>query len=251
MQRMTPSLLSAAALALCCGCSNYAFSASRTESIDLSAAQVVKLWAETHNGDLVFRGAETDAVRGTVELVARGATPAEAEDLLALMEVEHRVEGGVLTLGWRWSDGKTGWRSGDVSFSLEIPRTLAAELETHNGRIELSGSDGDGRFVTHNGDIAVDGVFPSLQLETHNGSIRATLAGSGAVVGHVETHNGDIDLAVSQRDARLVVDTHNGSIQCLAAAAVRSRRDSHLEAGFGAGSGMLRVRSHNGDVEIR
>ncbi len=239
-------------LALLLGCCTFNdYSARRVESFELPAAGVRSIACETHNGDVVVSGTSSASIRARVELVARGGSPQQAEERLALMETTHGVEDGVLTLGWRWSDGGGIGRSGDASFALEVPAAASASLSAHNGTIAVTDLSGEGRFATHNGEIALRGAFAALQVETHNGSIHVELAGHGPISGQLETHNGNVEVDLARRAARVVVETHNGGIECAREGAVLGRERSYLEAAFGEGGGALRITTHNGDVGIR
>ena len=62
-------------------------------------------------------------------------------------------------------------------------------------------------------------------MDTHNGDVQLALAGGGA--GDVETHNGEVALLVPRSsDVRVVVETHNGSIDGDGAAEIVQQFDS-------------------------
>ena len=240
-----------AGLLVLTACQIDAYSASRVEPFEVSADGVRSVACSTHNGSIAMHGTSATVVRGQAELTARASTPSAAQELLALMELTHTLDGGVLTLGWRWRDGGGFNRSADASFTGDVPVGMSVALESHNGDVVATGVGGLSKFTSHNGTVAVEGTFDNVTAETHNGAIHARLRGSGAVDGRLETHNGEVEVDLGQRSAHVVADTNNGSISCLRAASVRAERDSYLEAMIGESAGELRVTTHNGGIQIR
>lgn len=231
----------------------YQDKAETTEVFSVPAADLDGFFARTHNGSITVIGAaDAAAVSVTARIEARGESPEDATANLADVRLTRDVRGRRLMLSWEWAEPQRRNRSASISYTIEAPPQLAAELESHNGVLSVTGWNGDLRGETHNGEVDLEGSFGTVELTTHNGPITARLRGTGALNGTLETHNGEVQIEVSEQlSARIVASTDNGEMSY-------SGRLDRVEAGrhflvgdVGEGSGRLRISTHNGDVTIR
>ena len=194
---------------------DYDYMAESTERFTISAADVDSVAVSTHNGTVRLNGEPgTQEVRVSVRKQARGSSQENADHNLRTMEVTDVVRNGRLELGWDWSEGRSGSRSGSVTFSIEAPPELNVSVDTHNGQVHVRGWTGNLAAETHNGGMDIDGAFGEVELITHNGDIIARLQGSGAVNGRIETHNGAVEVRVGEGlSAMIVASTDNGRVE--------------------------------------
>ncbi len=127
----------------------------------------------------------------------------------------------------------TGWGSyqgPQCQMTLKVPRRISPSLETVNGEVSLSGTQGKATLSsvnggiratdlqenlkadTVNGSIHLDKVKGGLELQTVNGAIKGSgLDGQGRGI-KAETVNGSIQLQLGGLKGRLKANTVNGGI---------------------------------------
>lgn len=236
---------------LLAACGYPRFAASKTVEFTVPAADLQRLHCETHNGGITITGkAEATDITVRAELSVRGYTQAEADANLHLLEVGSDKANGTLKLYGKYPRGELMNRSPSFAFTLTMPAGLEAELESHNGSMQLTGLAGSLKSTSHNGDVRLQGACAKVAIETHNGDVTADLAGKGALDGSLVTHNGNVVLAFPGAvDATLEASTHNGSLHATRLTDAKvSRRQ--LSGRLGAGTGKLSVTTHNGDVTV-
>ena len=126
-----------------------------------------------------------------------------------------------------------GWGSYNgpqCQMTLKVPRRIVPTLETVNGEVSLSGTQGEATLSTVNGGIRatdlqenlkadtvngsihLDKVKGGLELQTVNGAIKGSgLDGQGRGI-KAETVNGSIQLQLGGLKGRLKANTVNGGI---------------------------------------
>jgi hypothetical protein len=229
------------------------YQAEATETIAISVESLDGFSCRTHNGSVTLIG--KPAAQEIVVVArkrARGRSQEAADANLLAMELTQEVRGGQLELSWEWSEPKTRSRSASVSYRIEAPPQLVAEILTHNGTLSVTGWQGNLRGETHNGEVDIQGEVTDVELITHNGSITARLEGSGTLNGNIETHNGEVDVEVGEGiSARIVASTDNGGVSYRGRLARVESGRNFLVGDMGTGDGRLRIRTHNGAVTIR
>ncbi len=242
----------------------------RTVAIDTAGLQTLDV--KTHNGRISFSGAD-GTLQATAEVHIKGGARSVEEAQMALDAIEVFVESGKQgqqLLGWRWNPAKKrAWR-GQVSFDISGPAGVNLDVETHNGRVEVSGVQGavtmvshNGRInvssshgklfaKTHNGRIEADYVGKNLTLISHNGAIDAKLDKCEEIQGKMVTHNGSVKVAIGD-GVSTVVDAHtnNGRISCDLPLDAQNRSKRHLTGALGHGGGKLNLETHNGGIRIK
>jgi hypothetical protein len=228
-RRARIAALGLAALAAA-GCRGEGAQPRATRDLDVEAplGAEVRIEVRTPNGSVTLRRAPertTVLVRARLTLV--GADPAEAEARAAAAEVRVASDGGVLRVEPAFPGGARG--ADGAGFVVEVPRGLAAAVETVNGRVVVERMEGPLRVTTQNGGVDVTdhrgaasvharngrvvahGVSGDLDVTAENGAVTVEQAG-GAV--RVETVNGSLHVALAPEGVgplRLV--TQNGSAE--------------------------------------
>lgn len=237
---------------LLAACTSPQFLASKVIELQLPVAGVGQLDCTTHNGDIeVTAGDAVDTIRLRAELKVRGYTQAEADENLNLMSVVHEQAGDVLKVRGEWPRGELMNRSPSFRFTVTVPARLGLALETHNGDVETSGTEGPLTVTSHNGDIVGNVRSPDVHANTHNGDITLSI-GEGVLDGEVTTHNGSIVITLGEQpNGWLEASTHNGRIAPPARSADATIERRSLRCRLGNGDGKLSVTSHNGDIVFR
>jgi DUF4097 and DUF4098 domain-containing protein YvlB len=242
----------------------------QTVTIDTAGLQTLEV--KTHNGRVAFDGTN-DATQAIAQVHIRGGAWSKEEAQVALDAIEVFVEPGKQgrqLLGWRWNPPKKhSWR-GQVSFDISGPVEVNLEVETHNGRVEVSGVQGSVTTVTHNGRINVSTAKGKLYARTHNGRIEADYDGEDVTLithngtisaqldkcqeirGKMVTHNGSVKVTLGDSVSTFVdAQTHNGRISCDLPIDVQNRSRRHLTGALGNGGGRLNLTTHNGGINIK
>ena len=224
-----------------------------TEQFSIPAAGLASLAGSIHNGSLELRGRpDLQEVTVVVRKQALGLSEEEALANLAKMQVNREVRGNELWLDWEWREPRSGNRSASVTFRIEAPANLAVNFTTHNGHVSVRGWRGDLKTRSYNGEMDIEGEFADVEAITHNGDVRARLEGSGSLNGHIETHNGQVEVEVGEGiSAQIVASTVNGGLRYRGRLARVESGRNFLVGDIGTGEGRLRVQTHNGSVTIR
>ena len=140
----------------------------------------------------------------------------------------------------------------DVSYRVHVPRHVALDVESSNGAITVTGTQGNAHLETSNGRITVAGLAGSLQAETSNGAIDAELTDLASGDLSLESSNGGIAVRLP-RDARLSIDaaTSNGSVRSDFPVEGGKPGKSRLKGDINGGGSRLFIRTSNGSVAIR
>ena len=167
---------------------------------------------------------------------------------------------------------RTGWgnyRGPECQMTLRVPRKLAATLETVNGEVSLSGTEGPATLETVNGAIKASGLADRLKAHTVNGSITLDQVKGGLILETVnggiqgkgldgqgqgikaETVNGGITLALGGIKGRLKASTVNGGISFSAKGAELVEVKKHrVTATFPGGDQAIEVETVNGGISL-
>jgi Putative adhesin len=188
-------------------------------------------------------------------------------------QVKVVVETGQGTLEIRGEYPKhTGWGSysgPQCKMTLKVPRRVAPSLETVNGDISLSGTQGKATLNTVNGGIRAAQLAESLKAETVNGSITLEQSkGSldlqtvnGAIKGSgldgqgqgikAQTVNGSIQLQLGGLKGRFRATTVNGGISFNAKGAEQVDVKKHrVTAVFPGSDQAIEIETVNGAITL-
>jgi len=166
----------------------------------------------------------------------------------------------------------TGWGnySGpQCQMTLKVPRRVAPTLETVNGEVAVTGTQGTAsvstvnggiratdlsemlKANTVNGSISLDKVRGGLELQTVNGAIKGSgLDGQGRGI-KAETVNGSIHLQVAGIKGRLKATTVNGGISFNAKGAEQVEVKKHrVTATFPGSDQGIDLDTVNGAISL-
>jgi len=166
----------------------------------------------------------------------------------------------------------TGWGSyqgPQCQMTLKVPRRVTPTIETVNGEVSVSGTQGKAvlstvnggiraanlqehlKAETVNGSINLDQVKGSLNLQTVNGAIKGSgLDGQGQGI-KAETVNGSIHLQVGGMKGRLKASTVNGGISFNAKGAEQVEVKKHRVTAVFPGSDQgIDIETVNGAITL-
>lgn len=244
-------LLAAPLLALLPACESYKFEAQSKHALSIDAEGVTNLHCETHNGFIKVDGdPKASKVEVEVTKVARGRTQEIADDALAKIEIVFSKKDGQVRIGYKLPKDRGEW-NGSASFAVTCPAGLNMDVESHNGKIALTGVGKAVRAQTHNGPITVAGICDDLDVGSHNGGVSVDIDGQGPVSGSVGTHNGGVSVKLADgRSGWVEASTHNGSIDCDDRFEEVSGSKKALRARLGDAQSTLEIETHNGGIRV-
>jgi DUF4097 and DUF4098 domain-containing protein YvlB len=230
------------------------------------------------NGGITVEAWNRDEVQIHAEKKVRAGSDDAARKLMSQVKIEVSQEAGgirVETKHPRRDNGFFDWLFGNqasinVTYKIRVPRQVAADIESVNGGIALTGTRGKARLATTNGGITATDVQGDLRLgstnggievhrgagalraDTTNGSISAELTDfpdNGEV--RLTSTNGGIDVTLP-RDARISIDaaTTNGRVHTDLPVEGGQPGKRSLEGEVNGGGTTLYVRTTNGGIDI-
>jgi len=204
------------------------------------------------------------------------------------LEYEVRQEGDTITVTSRKKRRVLFGFGPGTDLLITVPADTVVDLDTSNGRIELTGINGSGSldtsngkivmenvvgdFVgdTSNGSIAIDGMEGTARLSTSNGGVtvqdvigefdiessngRITFSGEFLPGGRnrLETSNGRVEVKLQGvPSVTLDASTRRGDVNSELPILVTVMKEKELTGTIGDGEADLRIRTSNGDITIR
>lgn len=234
------------------------------------------------NGGVTFEAWDRNEVRVEAEKQVRARDSDAARKVMAQIHVDVAPDSSGLRIDTRMPKrGEAGggfWDSlfGDdvnygVTYTVHVPRRVAVDIQSSNGGIEVTGTQGDAHLRTSNGGLSVRNVEGDMELKTSNGAITVSRSAgaltakttNGAIQAELtdvpsnadlslESTNGGISVRLP-RDARFSVDaaTSNGGVASDFPIPGTKAGRHRLEGDVNGGGPKLLIRTSNGGVHIR
>jgi DUF4097 and DUF4098 domain-containing protein YvlB len=187
------------------------------------------------------------------EKVAKGATEEAARDALKRIEIVELVDASGVRLETKIPrSGMFGGGGTNVTYTIQVPSTVAVRISNTNGRIELSDLPGAVEAETTNGGVQGRALRGSIKAETTNGGVELDVAevADGGI--DVSTTNGGVKLLLpADAKADLSAACTNGGIDTggLAVETTESSR-RRLEARLNGGGPRVRAETTNGGIRF-
>ena len=230
------------------------------------------------NGGVVIEAWDKAEVEMIAEKQAKAGSEAEAKKKLAEVKIEVTKTADGLKIATKMPKRNYGFfdwvfgHSGNVNvrYTLHVPRKAELDVDTVNGGVKVSGTEGKTRLITVNGRIEVARVAGRIDAETTNGGVQVTdsrgavsaLTTNGAIEVELKNVTPGSDLALSTtnggvsvrlpKGVRLSLDaaTTNGRVSSEFSVAGGSSSKKRLSGDINGGGGKLRVRTTNGSISI-
>jgi DUF4097 and DUF4098 domain-containing protein YvlB len=221
----------------------------KTYTVEPSAT----LEIENTNGAIDVRTHAAPTIYVRARRTARAMSEQSAHDLLARTNLEERASAEFVRLATPRNQRFSRGQQLEVQYEVLVPATIAVNLTTVNGKVELDGVTGAVALETVNGGIEAQGLTALRKAETVNGSIRLALGSLPPQGAEIETVNGSVSVdlpAVAPVDVS--VRTVNGGITVDGFASVTGaeRKRRHYEGKLNGGGPTLRVATVNGGVTV-
>jgi DUF4097 and DUF4098 domain-containing protein YvlB len=250
---------------------------TETREDRFTVAGPVQLVADSQNGRIEVEAGPDNEVY--VQATLRGADR---------LEYEVRQEGDTITVTSRRTRRVLFGFGAGTDLVITVPASTVVDLETSNGRIELTGIHGSGSldtsngkiiledvvgdFVgdTSNGSITIDGMEGSARLRTSNGGVdvqdvigefdietsNGRIAFSGELLpggrNRLDTSNGRVEVELQGiPSVNLDASTSHGDVTSELPILVTVMKEKELTGTIGNGEADLRIRTSNGDITIR
>lgn len=148
----------------------------------------------TQGGDIVVETADVAEVRVTARQHIRARDEAEADGLLAKLELRMEQSGNDVTAAAKYERTKPSgwfrrWPPVSVDFLVTVPTRYSADLRTSGGDIAIGSLTGAVKANTSGGDIQLDRIDGDVEAGTSGGDI--TLR-EGTARAKVRTSGGNI-----------------------------------------------------------
>ncbi len=190
------------------------------------------LSAKTSNGSITVTGTENEICHIVATISARSFSVEEAQLLAEQTEIRlERKPEGLKTVIVRPEMKRN--ESVSVSFEIEVPHQTALDLQTSNGKIQLSQIEQEIHATTSNGKIEMASVAGNIAAHTSNGSItiRQTTAQS------LDLHTSNGSIKCENIYGNMAASTSNGSVNIQYAADANSA--THI-----------RITTSNGGIDL-
>ena len=154
--------------------------------------------------------------------------------------------------GWfNWGNNNSGSVSYELFVPADVDLDA---IETVNGDVTIQSVDGEVKAGTVNGSINVSDVMSDVSLETVNGSVKAVFdeLGEGQRV-KADTVNGSLKIYLPENaSARIVAETVNGSIDAddFGLKAEKGFVGRDLDGEIGGGDARVHLDTVNGSIRI-
>lgn len=233
-----------------------------TDTVDVGNA--TDLQVASRNGSITVTTWNRDAVELSVIKRSIGS-----RDAFAAVEVQTAVRNRTLAIDTVYTTDRARQRVA-TDFELQVPSSLAVSaVETGNGRIDVTGTTGNGQFTTQNGRVKATDIDGFVTLTTRNGTLESTgcagVDGASTSNGSIDlevlairrdveisTQNGSVDVAVSESlDADVVLAASNGNVDAEGVELANATRTPRRITGrLGDGGNQLRLSVTNGSAEL-
>lgn len=234
------------------------------------SADVSNIAAQTVNGSISIDGSDLDRIAVTALKEVRAPSAEEAEEFAQLVQVHAELNDGEIRI-YREHPHPPKRVNVTVSYEIQTPRRMDADLATVNNTIQVSGTEGAITAKTVNGTIKAQGDKGPIDIATTNGNIEASV-GQLTDTAEFSTTNGSIDVKISDGVAPVAAKTINGSIHLALPAnfagqlsaktrngrvksefptAETEKRHNRIEGEIGeGGEATVKLRSSNGSIKL-
>ena len=164
----------------------------KTYAVEPSAT----LEIENTNGAIDVRTHAAPTIIVKAQRTAKAMSEQGARELLARTNLEQRASADFVRLATPHNQGFSRGQQLEVRYEVLVPATIAVNLTTVNGKVELDGVTGAVALKTVNGGIEAQGLTGLRKAETVNGSIRLGLGSLPSEGAQIETVNGSVAVSM-------------------------------------------------------
>ncbi|MDR1841837.1 MAG: DUF4097 family beta strand repeat-containing protein [Holophagales bacterium] len=133
---------------------------------------------------------------------------------------------------------------------LNVPRHIAADIETINSNILLDSINGKINVETINGEIVLKDVSGDINLSALNGAISGTIQNVKDRL-DIDAHNGKINVKLLNLDGTLEASSFRGKIKIPSNPKFIESVDGNVTAKYGDGSAVMNFKNFNGSIIVQ
>ena len=230
-------------------------------SMDIVSGKAQDEWTRTYtispggrlaivniNGTIDASPADGGQVEVKAERLVKARTDEAAQEFLKQMEIVEDVSAAGVRLETKAP--RTRGTSQQVRYTVRVPRGLAVNFETTNGRVRLENLDGEIVASTTNGGVTGTGLRGAVNASTTNGGVQIEMAAvTGAI--DLETTNGGIRLQLPHDvKANLEARCVNGGISVSGFDLQGESTRRRVSGAINGGGPQVSVETTNGGVRI-
>jgi len=237
-------------------------------SLDVASGRAQDTWTRSYalapgarlelintNGRISAEPSADDKVELVAERTAKASTDEAAQELMKQLEM--REEAGDARVRVEVRAPRTFGVSGfEVRWTVKVPKGVIVDLRTANGKVTLSGLEGEVHASTVNGGIEGKGLAVStLEASTVNGGVDVEITKSLTSAGSVslEAVNGGVALALPDgSQASVTARVTNGGINTTGldfqVTGEQTRR--RFEGTLNGGGARVTLQTTNGGVRL-
>jgi hypothetical protein len=222
------------------------------------------LYVKNLNGPIRVERASGDQAEVTADRTTHRGDPRSVR-----FEARRAGDGQSMVVCALWHDAtcdEDGYRGGrdrdrgerrdqvNVAFTVRVPRGVRLDVRTVNGGLEIRGASSEVVARTTNGPVRAESSGGPVSAHTTNGPVyaRMTTVGDARDLDFVTTNGPVIVEMPDDLGAQVSMSTTNGSVSTEFPATVQGRVDPRrLTLTLGDGSRRVRLRTTNGNVELR
>lgn len=222
-------------------------------SRDYSVAGDARFELVNTNGRITVEPSGDAQLHVRAERLAKAATEEAARQLLAEVEIVESAEPSQVRLETRRQKrGMFGGGSVEVRYTVQVPASMAVEVDNTNGGVQLRDLPNAVDAETTNGGIGGEGLRGSVRAQTTNGGITLDVASLGAEGLDLSTTNGGVSVKLpADAKADISVRCTNGGINTdtLKVEATESSR-RRLEGRLNGGGPTIKAETTNGGITL-
>ena len=236
---------------------------SKTEVKIFRISPSGKIVVDNVNGFIKVKSWDKDQVSLEITKTVRADDQEEADKYFNRLDVEIESSDDYLKVHTHYphdmGDGFFDWlfRGGsryvNVEYVLRVPATVALDLESTNGSIEVKSVSGNVKAQSTNGRLNLDGVTGMIDASTTNGGITAKIIDADKFEGmKLRTTNGGIKIYCPKEiNADVYAHTTNGGIESDFPITVRGEIGRRSLSGkINSGGKEIYLHTTNGGIEI-
>ncbi|WP_171064323.1 DUF4097 family beta strand repeat-containing protein [Actinomadura soli] len=235
------AVLAATAAATLTGCGNLTFGTHQEDRAYSAPAGITALKIKSNGSRLVLTASDSPSVKVRERL--RWSNDKNKP------EARHTTKGNTLSLSAKCARATIGYTNCAVSYRVEVPRSMAVEVDNADGAVVASGLGGAVKLHSDNGAMKVTDLrATSASISSDDGSIHVAGRAATAVL---RSDNGSINATGLTAD-KLTARTEDGRIQLSGRATVADVRTANgsIDAG-GLTTDRITAETSDGGIDLR
>lgn len=219
--------------------------AEDTKEIILPAAGITSLSVSQPRSDFEITGSDGDQIVIRADIQVWADDKGEAAEKLKSLDISTENDSGTLRIkvdGPPW----TKKRRAKVDFTIEMPRSLMAEVASASGDITIRGLHNGAKLNTASGEIAVSNCRGELIMSSASGNVDINSCNESDV--KINTASGDIQ--VSEAEGEVAFQTVSGDVDISLSGSVQGQTVSGDVQISSAKTSELKLRTTSGDISF-